>query len=1028
MARDIDCNSCGAVLAYQDGMRFCAVCGAKLESTPPPLQHERRQVTVLFADIVDYTGHAARVDPEELRAGLDCYYRLARTKIGAWGGMVAEYLGDGVVGYFGVPVAFQDTADRAIGAAHAIIADAPSITIGGTQINIRAGIATGQVLVELDGQIPRITGSTSVLASRIQGIAAPQSVCVSDLTRELARPGQRFEALGEQALKGFEAAVPVWRSLASTNTHGPRHLTPLVGRDDELARLRTNWENVRHGDTTSQPLLIIGGPGIGKSRLVDEHLMASPAPGSTIILRGAELHRSTMLYPVIEWFRALDNPDDFIDDDPHLAALDSLAAAGNLLRHTASAKIRADILDALMRRFRDTLRLGASQFLFEDIHWMDDTTLELLRRLSEETSTQTVQIVATSRPGVLDADAFAEFETLELSPLQRADVSRLVERLAGTKLSDEDAARIVEKSDGIPIFAEHLARASLRKGTTGDDAVPDTLSSLLSAWIDRAGPARKVARIASILGRSFDPDMVSALSAARPVQVAEDLDALCRNEILIAEGERKFSFRHDLLRDAAAASLTRVHRKTLHKAAAEVLEERAGGDILLGEIAHHYSAGEAHGPAADWWQRAAMTAMAKGAFAEAVQQFDHALAHNAFLASGGDTTRKRAELLAGLAATHMQTSGFTGPNVMDTYSAALAELKGLSVSQPEALPIYWGIFTYQILIGDLASAEATVGSMAALLDALSPEARTSENKLAVVGTENAAHFYSGRFNEQVKTHERTRALYRAEEHAVLIPRYGMDIYGVVQAFTPHSAAITGRFEMALNLIDEADAHQKILNVPLMLPHIDVWNGVALSYMGKFEDALDRIDRGIAAADAQGAAFWSATGRMWRSVIAFEATPDAELIDSIRAGLDLQQMIGVGIGIPYWSARLAEAMATCGDIVAARTFAQSQSMPGTNRREGVWRAERWRICGRIEALSGDTDAAMRCFEEADNLAQSQDALLWQLNARIEAFRLARGEARAVALREVLDQIENPSEAKSGRDAQALLSDWQAILDA
>jgi class 3 adenylate cyclase len=950
---------------------------------------ERRQVTVLFADIVDYTNLAIRFDPEDLRDLLQQYYALTRKEIEASGGIVAEYLADGVVAHFGIPIAYQDAADRAVQAAKNIVRKAGEIRGSDYTLCVRVGLATGLVVAEFDGTNSKITGASSVLAARLQASADSGSIYMSDLTRRLLRPETEVRFVGDISLKGFSEPEPVWSlDFEDTRRIGGEGFA-FFGRDAELSELALAWEAVLQTGRASPLCILSGRPGIGKSRMLREHGLRCRGEQENIILRAAERQSDTALYPVVEWLKRDDRISLGTEEADYLRALCQPETAAALHLREAPAAIRQGTFDALSASFRTIARHGPIQIIIEDLQWLDHSTRQLIATLLTDLGDCPIQWLASCRPEFRDNLAELRGSVLTIGELSVPECHAAVVSCCGEGVTSALADEIVGRSEGVPLFLEHLLRELNEGRISGRETVPETLIGALIAWIDSTGSARRVAQCASVIGRYFDEATLLEVLGLSHDDLNPDIERLCKAEILQRDHASALSFRHDLIREAAYSTLLRKRRTSLHRRVAWVhaKDDPHIGDKVMAEIAYHHEAAGDHSVAADYRHKIGRYATALGAFAEGESQLQHAVDLLTTAARNGDgVEHQQANLLVDLAANLMQTRGFTDPEVLETYMKSLSHLKTINQVDGDSLSIFWGIFTYQVLIGHTKEAAATVSTMEALFRRLSKKERIGEHMLSVLGTRNGIQFYSGRFHAQLATLEKIKTHYEFERHAPLAAKYGMDLLATAHAFSPHSAAITGQFSLSRSLVVEADAHQAMLDIPLMLPFIDIWSGVALGYLADFDLALARIERGIALADRQGAAFWSATGRMWQAITEFEVTGNSSNRAKMEEALAVQKLMGVGIGIPYWSAKLAAAYAMDGHDQKARALIRVAltGSPGTS--EGAWRAERQRLCGFVHECAGRTDRAFHFYSLAAQTAFAQSAVLWETRARRAILRL------------------------------------------
>ena len=577
-----------------------------------PGEAERRQVTVLFCDMVGSTALSGTVDPELLGALIRRYQDAVAGAIGRFGGFVAKFMGDGVLAYFGFPRAFEDAAERAVRAAINVLAEVAGIELpDGTRVQARVGIATGLVVVgEIVGsgaaQERAIVGETPNLAARLQALAAPDTILVSEATQNLLGGLFELESTGEHELKGFARAVPVWRVVGEAvvesrfaASRAGRDL-PMVGRAHEMGLMLDRWRLARGGE--GQIVTVIGEAGIGKSRAI-EALRAALAgePHARIHLQGSPYYSDSALFPVIK----------HVSRAAHFAAADSAAVRIEKLRAAFAPRVASDaaalpLLAELLSIPADELapppsltpaqrkaatiallvdeivRLGETEpvlLVLEDAHWVDATTLELMTQLADSIGSARLLAVVTARPDFAPPWQTRPHSTLlTLGRLGRADCARLVAAVAASKdLSAETVAAILDKTDGIPLFAEELTRSMVESVGEAAATVPATLKDLLMARLDRLGAAREVAQIAAVVGRQFPFAILDAVVPRGGTVLEAALTDLVAAGILLPEGrglERGFSFKHALLRDAAYDSLLLTRRREWHERTARAVEQR----------------------------------------------------------------------------------------------------------------------------------------------------------------------------------------------------------------------------------------------------------------------------------------------------------------------------------------------------------------------------------------------------------------------------------------------------------------------
>ena len=619
---------------------------------------ERRQVTVMFADMVGSTALSAKLDPELLGGLIRRYQDATAGAIGRYGGFVAKFMGDGVLAYFGFPHAFEDAAERAVRAALGILAEVGAIEApDGTRVQARIGIATGLVVVgEIIGtgvaQERTIVGETPNLAARLQSLASPDCIIVSESTQRLL--GGLFELThaGEHELKGFAHPVPAWRVCGEASVESRFAATraaglPLVGRAHEMGLIRERWHLAQQGD--GQIVTVIGEAGIGKSRVIEalQEELAGEAH-VRINLQCTPYHSESALYPVIQH---LNRAAGFAPADTPAVRTGKLRAllAARHVAHAAALPMLAELLSipsagspppalspaqrkaALLALLVDVLMRGGDGdpvlIVLEDAHWIDATTLEMMTRLTDAIGRAPLLAVVSARPDFVPSWLARPHATqVTLGRLGRGECMQVVAGVAAAHgLSADAVAAIVAKTDGVPLFVEELTR-SVMESAGGDSAVPATLKDSLMARLDRLGGAREVAQIAAVIGRQFTLALLEAASGKDNGELESMLAKLVTAGIVFPEErgfERSFAFKHALVRDAAYESLLLMRRREWHGRVALALEQRFG-DIAAREpelLAHHFGEAGITPLACNYRMQAGDQAVSRSAYVEAIAHF-----------------------------------------------------------------------------------------------------------------------------------------------------------------------------------------------------------------------------------------------------------------------------------------------------------------------------------------------------------------------------------------------------------------------
>lgn len=682
---------------------------------------ERRQLTVMFCDLVGSTDLAYRLDPEDFAELVKTYQGVCTTAIERYSGFIARYVGDGILAYFGYPQAHEEDAERAIRAGLGIIAGMqalhPTVTDGlQSELTVRIGIATGPVVVgdlvgEGTSQESAVLGETPNLASRLQGLAQPNAIVVAPETRRLALHYFDYRDLGEHALKGLSAPVQVYQVLAERTPEvrfEARQLsgiTPLVGRTEEIALILSRWDQIKEGE--GQVVLLSGEPGIGKSRLAQVlHNSIDAQAHALVRYQCSPYHTNSALHPIVEQIRrtvGFDDTDDApskiekletwlrtaFDNTADVAPLFAVLLSIDAADRWGPSHLRGEALkEAILRTLVGYLfALSAKQPLLlvvEDAQWIDPTTQDLLNLLLPNIADKRIMAAITYRSDYRPPwSGFAHALTLPLGRLPRRDVVRLIENVVGGKaLPPEVIEQIVEKTDGIPLFVEELTKTIVESGLIAETdgsyrlsgafpevTVPATLQDSLMARLDRAASIGEVAQVGACIGRQFSRDLLSAVLALDQTTVNAALQQLEAAGLLFRSGTAKnvsYTFKHALVRDVAYNNLLKSKRKHYHARIAEFFSKQGEEAALSPEVlAYHYMEAANFEQAAAHWCEAAESAGARYANSEAIAHCRKGLAALSQLPRGA----KRAEMELGL-----RIALAEGLRITDHHSEALAEL------------------------------------------------------------------------------------------------------------------------------------------------------------------------------------------------------------------------------------------------------------------------------------------------------------------------------------------------------------------
>jgi len=714
---------------------------------------ERRQVTVMFSDLVGSTALSARMDPEDLREIIGAYHKCVTETVCRFGGFVAKYLGDGVLIYFGYPEAHEDDAERAVRAGLELVGAVIALKTRAS-LQARVGIATGLVVVgDLIGsgeaQERGIIGETPNLAARLQGIAEPNTVVIAESTRRLLGNLFELDALPAKDLKGIAGPVQAWAALRASTVesrfealHGTG-LTALVGREEETELLLRRWSRAKSGE--GQVVLLSGEAGVGKSRLTAALLeSAGREPHTRLRYFCSPQHTESAFYPIIG---QMERAARLLHDDTpqqKLDKLDALLVQGSTSAQDAALfaemlslsndgrypeleltpqQRRQKTLEALTTQLDALSRQNPVLMIFEDAHWTDPTSLEVFSRAVDRLRTLQVLLLVTFRPE-FDAPWVGRpyVTTLVVNRLAEREVGAMIDRIIGNKpLPTNIRQDIIERTDGVPLFVEEMTKAVLEAESEGAAkhlaatvpssalAVPASLHASLMARLDRLGPAKEVAQIGAAIGRDFKHALLAAVVSKPARELGLALDDLIAAGLLFRGGEpphATYLFKHALVRDAAYGSLLRNQRQQLHARIAAAIESRFPEivDTQPEWVAQHCDEAGLSEKATQYWRTAGEQATRRAANVEAIEHFRRALLRNAERPASPESAQTELAILSQLGPALMTVQGWATPEVGEVLERATVVAKQLETSRDLASPLT-SLWLFRFTRGELDRAD-----------------------------------------------------------------------------------------------------------------------------------------------------------------------------------------------------------------------------------------------------------------------------------------------------------------------------------
>jgi class 3 adenylate cyclase/predicted ATPase len=989
---------------------------------------ERRQLTVMFCDLVGSTALAAKLDPEDLHGVIGVYHRCCTELVERYGGFVAKYMGDGVLAYFGYPEAHEDDSERAVRAGLAVVETAQKlVTVAGSPMHVRIGIATGLVVVgDLVGsgeaQERGVVGETPNLAARLQGIAEPDRVVIADGTRKLL--GDLFELrdLGLTELKGVAKPVQAWAALRESRVESrfealhPRGLTALVGREEEFELLLRRWRRAKA--TEGQVVLVSGEPGIGKSRLTAE-LQERLRDDPHIRLRHfcSLQHRDSALYPFIARLERAAGFEREDDAAARLGKLEALLASSGEL-NAERAGLFADLLGlALGSRYpappedpqrRRQLTLTAfveelatlsrhrpALLIFEDAQWADSTSLELLDRMVELAPRLPVLMIVTFRPEFSAPwMGQAHVASLSLSRLAQRETAALVEGVTGGKsLPPEILNRIVDYTDGVPLFIEELTKNLLEGGLLREEAgsyalaIPSSLQDALMARLDRLSGAKLVAQTAAVIGREFSYELLRAVTSISEEELLAALQRLGGSELIFQRGEppqSRYTFKHALVQDAAYHSLLRATRSVQHRRVAEALEEQFPETVEQQPelLAYHYTEAGVPDIAMAYWRKAGQRAAKRAANIEAIDHLRRGLALLEILSDRAAHAEEELTILLLLGPALMSTRTNAAPEIQQVYDRALRLARDLG-KVAELFATVWGTWLIAATRGNQQAARACTAE----LFSIAQKQNDAGYLLQAHHCAWPAEMLVGNLNSAHEHIDAGLALYDKDahrDHAILYGAHDPAVCGYVtdalllQALGQPDRSLA-RLETALEFARER-AHAPTLIHALSYAAETYFlrrDPVrAATLVAEWLPMVSEFGSPVGLANAMMMNGWAQSAR---------GNAEAGLAE-LRNGLNRWRSAGSRIWGPLRLGRAAAAFIEAGDAGegAALLTEAFQVMDGNGER--WYEAELLRLQGVIKSLSNGTAAAAASFERAVEVARLQGARLFELRAAVALSRL------------------------------------------
>jgi class 3 adenylate cyclase/predicted ATPase len=1000
---------------------------------------ERRHLTVMFCDLVGSTSISAGLDAEDWRDLVGAYLEAASAAVTEMGGHVAKKLGDGLMALFGYPVAQENDAERAARAALSIQRSLAEINrknagSGKPALNARIGIETGPVVVDAAGEV---YGDAPNIAARVQTLSEPGAVLVTAGVRRQIAGLFVVEERGSHELKGVPEPVALFqlvRGSGGGRRAGQRHLTPLVGREEEIAMLMRRWERARQGE--GQLVLIVGEPGIGKSRLIEEfHTRLGETPHTWVEWSCSQLLQNTPLHPIAEWgrqrFGGADLPvDRRLSDLENTLALIKLEPAENapLLAplldipvpperrpSLAPEELRRRQLAALTNWVMAGARAQPVVLALEDLHWADPTTLDVLRGIAERGALAPLFVLLTARPEFRSPwGARSHHGTISLVPLDRHQVQHMVKELAARyALPKELIEGVTDRTGGVPLFIEEVTRLLLERGEQGGiQAIPPTLQQSLTARLDRLGSTREVAQIGAVIGRGFSYPLIRAVAEMEDAALQAALERLAEADILLVQGlppESEYRFKHALIQDAAYENLLRSRRQVLHRRIGEILRDQFTATAVAEPelLAHHFTQSGLIEVAVEWWGKAGQHSLERSALVEATAQLTRALDQIAALPPNPALRREQIKLQVALITPLLHLKGYGAPE-----TTAAAERARHLIEQAEALgeppedPLLLFSALYGLWVAHYVAFNGDVArKLAAQFLALAEKQMATAPRMIGHRLVGMSLLHTGDIAEGRAHFALGNALYDPVEHRPLATRFGQDVGAAILFWKSLSLWLLGYPEAALADADEALKSAREIGQAATLMYTLIFTLWIHILCGNYAAADTQADEGVALADEKGSVLWGPFGIACQGCISAMTGKGLDAVQIIPSALDALRSTGTTFWVPLYLPYLARAYADLGQFDDAwRCIGEAMTAVETTKE--TWsEAEIHRNAGEIALKSPEPDAAKAeaHFERALTVARLQHAKSWELRAAMSLARLWRDQGKVQQARELLAPV-------------------------
>ncbi len=1017
----------------------------------PAEDAERRHLTVMFCDLVGSSALSARLDPEEMLRVIESYQACVVGIVKRYEGSIARFMGDGVLAYFGYPLAHEDDAEQAVRAALAIV-DAvaklrPDI---GAALQVRIGIATGTVVVSellIDETTTEqaVVGETPNLAARLQSLGAPGTVLICPNTHQLTGGHFDYRDFGPRELKGWEEPVSVWQVVGTSglSRFEAMHKTklPLFGREEEIELLLRRWQQAMQEE--GRIVMLTGEPGIGKSHIafaLDGQLQH--APHITLSYFCSAHHTNSALFPFIGQieraarFERTDTPAEKLSkldsliaqstgDREHLADLANLLALPandrDQLQELSPQKRKERTFAALLAQLQGLAARRPVFIIFEDVHWIDPTSLELLAAIVERVPHLRVLLLITARPYFTPPwPSYPHITTIPLTRLGRRYGAELVDWVAGGRtLPKELMEEILSRTDGVPLFIEELTKTVLENKLLRERdgrfflehplphlAIPTTLHASLIARLDRLAAVREVAQIGAVAGRDFHFELLNVVAGLPRERLEEALEQLVRSELVFRRGEIPhaiYSFKHALVRDAAYDSLLKSRRARLHAAIAEALKQKFPEIVQTQPetLAHHLTEAGQTQEAIGYWLQAGKNEALRSANLEAMAHLQRGIELTGHLPAGEKKDRLELDLQLVLGPCLIATQGPAAKNAVATFARARELCERLG-QPPEYLQVIFWLATASVVRGELPQALEAISGLPS-----AAEARGNQPTLLnVIRGQAMILMFMGRIADALEALERAARLFSEidEDGRTAARTVGQDAGVSILVLMAWVLWILGHVDQAISRMTAALERADVVRHAHTYAYAWYYASVLHALCGEPAIARDYAERCLNISEQHGFRHWHGLSHAIREICGALLDVSSGSLDVAKSSLDEYQRAGYQVGLTAQFVLLCSALLLRNQAEAALEVIDHGLSIVNHNSERFFEAELYRLKARALLKRSAPELELESLlEQALRTARNQQARSLELRAATDLARLWMNQGKRAEALDVLSSI-------------------------